>query len=83
MAHRWHFTPRSPHPRDERDLTETPRKGFAGAVAILVVLASLLIGPWMVFGSRPVLMVAGGAMALLAVIAFLLAVRRITEHWKE
>ncbi len=72
------------HPaRPSRDATELPRKSFAGAVAVIVVLASLLIGPWMVFGSQPALMVGGGAMTVLAVIGFLLAVRRITDRWKD
>jgi cobalamin biosynthesis protein CobD/CbiB len=79
--------PYQPHPgyrsRRRPGAAETPRKRFAGAAAVLVVVASLMVGPWMVFGRQPVVMVAGGAMALLAVIAFLLAVRRMTDHWKE
>jgi hypothetical protein len=59
------------------------RKGFAIAVALLVATTSLLLGPWMIFGRQPGLMVAGGAMVLIALVGFLLVVRALTHRWKE
>jgi hypothetical protein len=69
--------------RDRRAPSDMPRKGFAGAVALVVVVASLLLGPWMIFGRQPALMIAGGALALAAIVGFLLVVRAKTDRWKE
>ena len=58
------------------------RKDFAIAVALLVIAASLLLGPWMVFGRQPRLMAAGGVLIVAAIVGFLLVVRALTKRWK-
>lgn len=59
------------------------RKDFAIAVALLVIAASLLVGPWMAFGRHPVLMLAGGALTAAAIVGFLVVVRALTARWKQ
>jgi hypothetical protein len=62
---------------------EIVRKDFAIGVALLVVAASLLVGPWMAFGRHPTLMVAGGVLTAAAIVGFLVVVRAITARWKQ
>jgi hypothetical protein len=78
-----HHRSRNRFRRDRRGGSDTPRKRFAGAVALVVVAASLLLAPWMMFGRQPGLMLAGGALALAAIVGFLLVVRAKTDRWKE
>jgi len=80
----------TPHHRSEtrrqrrrRDLLDLPRKGFAVAVVLLVAAGSLLLGPWVVFGRQPALMIAGGVLSVAAGVIFLMAVRAMTDRWKE
>jgi fatty acid desaturase len=69
--------------RARPDGSDTPRKSFAGAVALVVVVGSLLLGPWMVFGRQPVLMIVGGVLAVAAIVGFLLVLHAKTDRWKE
>ena len=78
-----HHRSRTRFRHDRRAPSDAPRKSFAGAVALVVVVASLLLGPWMIFGRQPALMIAGGTLAVAAIVGFLLAVRACTDRWKE
>jgi membrane protein YdbS with pleckstrin-like domain len=74
-----------PRPRNPRPSTRrfSGRKAFAVAVAVIVVLASVLLGPWLVFGRSPTVMMAGGAVVVAVLVVFLVVVRAKTDRWKE
>jgi hypothetical protein len=74
---------RARHPEGHHGFQILHWKGFAITVALVVVVASLLIGPWVVFGRRPVLMVVGGLVTAGALVAFVAVVRAKTERWRE
>lgn len=76
--------PRGPSGRPVlTQVLEIVRKDFAIAVVLLVVAASLLVGPWMAFGRHPVLMVAGGMLTAAAIVGFLVVVWVVTNRWKQ
>lgn len=73
----------APHPEGHHGFRVIHWKGFAIVVALVVVAASLLIGPWVVFGRHPALMIGGGVLTAAAVLAFVAVVRAKTNHWRE
>ncbi|MBO9707067.1 MAG: hypothetical protein J7521_02545 [Caulobacter sp.] len=74
---------RARHPERKHGFRVIHWKGVAITMAFVVVVASLLVGPYVVFGRQPALMIGGGLLTLVVVAAFMAVVRSRTENWRD